>query len=86
MRHSDRRAAGVVITHDFNGRESMRDTQQCVHCGAHWVVEPGSGKKHAWCLKCAGNTCSSPRCRTICYPEAKRHDDMARHGRLCWPD
>jgi len=84
--HSDPKAAGVVITCDFDGKTVTQDTQQCVHCGAHWVVVRGSGRPHVWCYKCVGNTCSNPACLRQCYPEEKRMDDIAKHGRLIWPD
>lgn len=83
--HSSPHAAGVVIVTDLDRNETTRDTQQCVHCGAHWVMVKGSGKPHVFCQKCGGNTCSNPACLSVCYPEKKRHDDALKHGRLIWP-
>ena len=59
----------LLITSD-QGRVE-RDTFQCRHCNRAVVVEPGSGKRRGWCLKCAGPTCGSRGCET-CVPFLKR--------------
>lgn len=83
--HSSSHAAGVVVVTDLDNNDVMRDTQQCVHCGGHWIIARGSGRPHLFCVKCGGDTCSKPECLRQCYPETKRHDDMAKHGHLIWP-
>jgi hypothetical protein len=82
--HGSLHAAGIVIVTDWNGNDVTRDTQQCVHCGGHWIIVRGSKRPHVFCQNCGGNTCSDPKCLRQCYPEEKRHDDMAKHGRLIW--
>lgn len=77
---------GVVIATSFDGVEVQRDTEQCVHCGAHWIVVKGSGRPHMYCGRCGGNTCSNARCLKFCYPTEKRMDDIARLGHRVWPD
>lgn len=47
------------------------DTVQCVHCGGHYQVQPGSGKRRGFCLRCAGATCGSASCMT-CEPVEKK--------------
>ncbi len=59
--HTVSRPAGwIAVTPEF-GRVKEYDTLQCVHCGGHWVVVPGSGRKRGFCLKCCGPVCG-PRC------------------------
>lgn len=84
--HSSPHAAGVVIVTDFDGRDFVNDTKQCPHCGAHWIIQRGSGRPHVFCQRCMADTCSKPECLRQCYPEEKRMDDIEKHGRLIWPD
>jgi hypothetical protein len=59
-----------VICHaDGTVKEGV--TLQCVHCGMHWIVQPGSGRNRGWCLKCGGPTCGKPDCH-ICEPIVKK--------------
>ena len=46
------------------------DTLQCVHCGGHWVVSPGSGKVRGYCGKCNGPVCGPGG--SGCVPFEKR--------------
>jgi hypothetical protein len=39
---------------------------QCVHCGCHWVPQPGSGKVRGFCTRCHGPVCG-PGCAE-CVP------------------
>jgi len=41
-------------------------TVQCVHCGAHFPVVPGSGKVRGFCQNCNGPVCG-PAC-AACVP------------------
>ena len=59
---------GVVV----DGRQ-VADTLQCVHCGRHWVPEPGSGKVRGFCRCCMGPTCGAQKC-DACLPFEKRLD------------
>lgn len=43
------------------------DTLQCVHCGKHWIVRPGSGIERSFCKRCMGVLCGSPECEP-CVP------------------
>ena len=83
--HGSPNAAGIVIYTNFDGRDTERDTMQCVHCGGHWIVARGSGRPHIFCNKCGGWTCSNPACLKDCYPIQKKFDDMEKHGRLILP-
>jgi hypothetical protein len=49
---------------------------QCVHCGAHWVVEHYSGRVRGWCTTCKGPTCGKKLCCKFCYPTEKQMDDL----------
>jgi hypothetical protein len=63
-----RRPAGhIIIVGDFRTIEA--DTLQCVHCGGHWVVRPGSGRRRGYCMRCSGVTCGAEPCETKCVPE-----------------
>jgi hypothetical protein len=68
----------VVITPEF-GSVIERETACCVHCRAHWIVEPGSGRTRGWCWKCAGPTCGSPDCDR-CLPYEKLLDMIERRA------
>ena len=72
-RHTASRPAGHVFETTPEGRLIEHDTLQCVHCGAHWVVRPGSGRVRGWCLKCCGPTCGQGRCDE-CIPVEKKLD------------
>lgn len=48
------------------------DSLQCVHCGYHWRLIPGSRKQRGWCSKCSGPVCG-PRCAE-CMPVEKQLD------------
>ena len=41
-------------------------TLQCVHCGGHFIVMPGSGIVRGWCMNCSGPICG-PGCHD-CVP------------------
>ena len=80
------RPAGAIITAEPSGRTIEADTLQCAHCGMHWQVQPGSGKRRGWCTKCNGPLCHEKElCMVMCYPFEKRQDDMEKHGRLIIP-
>lgn len=65
-----RQPAGYVIIVDPDEPTIERDTLQCVHCGKHWMVVPGSGRRRGWCLKCSGAHCGGAACWE-CAPWAK---------------
>ncbi len=79
--HTLLRPNGFIIASGPNGTFEA-DTQQCVHCGGHWQVSPGSGKRRGYCGRCKGHFCS-PKC-SKCVPmeqmlenmEAGRPDDF----------
>ena len=60
-----------------NDHMTEKDTLMCVHCGLHWFVEPGSGTKRGWCMRCGGPHCGAPACHT-CLPLEKFLDDIER--------
>ena len=80
LTHSASKPAGHVITGGPSGVEIAADTLQCVHCGAHWIVKPGSGRKRGFCLKCMGPTCGSPRCEHSCNPVEAQIEAMEAAG------
>lgn len=70
--HSTLRPKGhIIVTSDAGVTEA--DTLQCAHCGRHWTVQPGSGRKRGWCFKCGSVTCGAPGC-IECLPAEKRLD------------
>lgn len=54
------------------------DTLQCVHCGVHWVVRPGSGRRRGFCTKCGGPTCGRQGCE-FCIPLEKKFEAIERN-------
>lgn len=56
--HTASRPKGNI---QFFGEGGFReaDTLQCVHCQAHWVVQPGSGRQRGFCMRCMGPTCGA---------------------------
>lgn len=64
---SARNAKGYATWSSPDSRLVEKDTLQCVHCGGHWFVEPGSGIKRGWCTRCGGPHCGSQPCWT-CVP------------------
>jgi hypothetical protein len=85
FRHSSPKAAGIVVATSFDGRDTQRDTLQCVHCGGHWVVVPGSRRKRGWCIHCQGPHCGKPDCASRCLPLEKRLAFIEKHGAMIRP-
>lgn len=85
FRHSSPKAAGIVVASSYDGPVVERDTLQCVHCGGHWIVVVGSGRKRGWCKHCQGPLCGKRQCMERCYPLEKRLDDMEKHGAMIRP-
>lgn len=75
-----RRPAGAFIWMGPEG-ETNRDTVACVHCRAHWMVDPGSGRERGYCLKCAGPTCGSPDCYE-CVPYEAMIEQIEAQARM----
>lgn len=73
-KYTTRRPSGLVIVTGPGGVQE-RDTLACVHCQAHWIVRPGSGRTRGWCLKCGGPTCGAPGC-DACVPFEKKLELM----------
>jgi hypothetical protein len=66
--HAARCPHGVVIITPEFGCQIEADTLSCVHCGGHWIVQPGSGRQRSWCMNCAGPTCGAEHCVKHCIP------------------
>lgn len=58
-----RHGKGAIVV---NGQH-IGETHQCVHCGKHWEVIRGSGRKRGYCILCKGVTCGHEACN-ICVP------------------
>ena len=67
--------SGHVIISAPGKQTIERETLQCVHCGMHWVREPGSGKERGWCMCCHGVTCGAQACNA-CVPLEARIEIM----------
>jgi hypothetical protein len=76
--------AGFMQIVRDDGTTLEADTMRCVHCGKHWQVVPGSGRKRGWCIKCNGPLCGKELCMKSCYPVEKRLDD-AEKGKIVMP-
>lgn len=70
-----RRPAGHILI----GSEVVADTLQCVHCGAHWIPQAGSGIVRGFCRLCMGPVCGVA-C-AVCVPFEKKLDLAERAGR-----
>mgnify|MGYP000849606095 CR=1 FL=1 len=60
------RPNGWLIGDFGDGHTVEYETVQCVHCGMHFPLMPGSGKIRGYCMRCAGPVCS-PACAE-CIP------------------
>lgn len=77
----ERKASGFIIMDDGSGPVETAATLMCAHCGNHWIVIKGSGRKRGFCLKCMAVTCGSPQCDT-CVPFEKRLEKLEQSQRL----
>ena len=75
-----RRPMGATFLSDPIG-SSEADTLMCQHCGAHWQVQPGSGRKRGWCFNCDGPTCGKQACEETCVPLEAAIEEMERKDR-----
>ncbi len=73
--------AHVTIT-DPDAPMQEYDTLMCMHCQAHWIVEPGSGRRRGWCNSCNGPTCGSESCATTCLHWEKMFEQIESQGRI----
>ena len=81
LRYSAHKPDGIVISTDFEGKETEQDTLQCAHCGMHWIVRPG--REPNFCVPCGTVICGKRAClQRGCYPMAKQLDDIEQHGHL----
>lgn len=53
------------------------DTLQCCHCGGHFIVQLGSGRRRGFCMKCKAVHCGGQNCWT-CRPYQKLVDEGHR--------
>ena len=81
LKRSVRRASGYFVATGPAGTEDEGETLMCVHCQKHWRVEPGSGRKRGFCLRCAGPTCGAEPCEAKCVPFEKVIEDQERQAR-----
>lgn len=77
--HSARKANGWLFGFHSDGKTTEHDTVQCVHCGCHWVVKPGSGTERGWCTSCHGPHCGSRQCFT-CKPLEKWLEEVEKQA------
>lgn len=68
--------AGVITISDPGADKPLLivKTLQCVHCGGHWVPQPGSGRIRGYCTQCAGPVCG-PGCAE-CVPMEQLLENM----------
>ena len=77
---SARSPMGGVLLFAPDGNHIERDTVQCCHCGMHWMIEPGSGRKRGFCMKCMQVTCGEENCME-CIPTELKLDIHEKTGR-----
>jgi hypothetical protein len=61
---------GLITISDPGADKPLREikTVQCVHCGGHWIPQPGSGRMRGWCQNCNGFVCG-PQCAECVHVE-----------------
>jgi len=79
--HSARKSDGYAVWSKPDGKVEEKDTTQCVHCGGHWMVDPGSGIQRGYCIKCDGLLCGAKNCVEHCIPLEKMLDVIERKAR-----
>ena len=66
--HSTPKAHGYAIWSGGDGKKDVEcDSLRCCHCGAHFWVTPGSGKRRGFCMRCGAVTCGQEKC-DACVP------------------
>lgn len=69
----------IIVTGDGRDRpELIVGTRQCVHCGLHFPVTPGSKRIRGWCTRCHGSVCG-PACAD-CEPFEAMIERIERGG------
>lgn len=70
------REAGLITVFSPDKDRPILETPtlQCVHCGRHWQVRPGSGKTRGFCSNCNGPVCG-PSCAK-CVPQEQMLDNI----------
>jgi len=66
----------TVVVGEF-GLPVENDTLQCCHCGMHWQVIRGSGRRRGWCTGCTQVTCGAKAC-VPCIPQEMRCEEPDR--------
>ena len=63
-----RTEAGVITISDPGADKPLLEarTVMCVHCGEHYLPQPGSGQVRGYCFNCMGPICG-PGCQA-CVP------------------
>ena len=74
-KHISLKPAGHTFLSHPDNALIEHDTLQCVHCGMHWEIKPGSGKERGFCLKCMGPTCGKQQCEASCIPDDMRVEE-----------
>lgn len=82
LQRTVRRPAGYFVATGPAGTEDAGETISCVHCQMHWRVEPGSGRKRGFCLRCNGPTCGKEGCESRCVPFEKALEQAERREAL----
>lgn len=70
--------AGLIVVSDPGSDKPLLETKtlQCVHCGGHWIPQPGSGRVRGWCSNCHGPICG-PGC-VVCVPTEQLLENIER--------
>ena len=61
-----REHGGLIV----DGKQ-VGSTLQCPHCGGHFLIVPGSGKRRTFCMRCHAITCGAPSCDPCIPLEAR---------------
>ena len=78
-------AHGYFRAEGWWGEIEELDTCQCCHCGAHFAIKPGSGKRRGFCLSCGKVTCGREMCDP-CVPMMQQIENVEQgHDRFHKP-
>lgn len=76
--YKNRFESGAIVV----GGKHLGSTVQCVHCGSHEHIIPGSGRKRGHCRYCQGFLCGKKICLQHCIPyEARIEYEEALFGK-----
>jgi hypothetical protein len=66
---------GWIEVFNPDGTSKVMETYKCCHCQKHCIVNPGTGKRRGYCMRCNRKTCGDPACDP-CHPWQKKLEEI----------